>query len=370
MRLRDALVRSLGPGSFAGVSLGTWFRILRDVGFSIDWPYWPRATVITVGAIPNTLVGWCESCLYDRKIEATLIEPPVFVLGAWRSGTTHLHNLLSLDDRFAFPNLYQVSFPSTFLVTERTNAWLMNLLLPESRPQDNVKLGIAEPQEEEYAMSSICGRSVLLAMAFPRRADVYANYLTLCGLTDEQLDEWKAGYVWFLKKLTFKHRRPLVLKSPGHTGRIRILLELFPEAKFVHIHRHPYDVHRSALHTQHTASPWWRFQRGGSDGGDEWLINRYRDTYAAFFAEQPLIPPGSFHEIAFTDLERDPIGEIQHVYQALDLPDFSHVEEKLRRYVGSLSDYRKNVLDPLPEIVRRRIASECPRCFEVWGYEA
>ena len=38
--------------------------------------------------------------------------PPVFVLGHWRSGTTHLHNLLAVDGRFAFPNNYRRCSPA------------------------------------------------------------------------------------------------------------------------------------------------------------------------------------------------------------------------------------------------------------------
>ena len=31
----------------------------------------------------------------------------------------------------------------------------------------------------------------------------------------------------------------IVLKSPAHTARVRVLLELFPKARFVHIIRDP-----------------------------------------------------------------------------------------------------------------------------------
>ena len=36
--------------------------------------------------------------------------------------------------------------------------------------------------------------------------------------------------------------RPLLIKSPVHTARLRIWLKLFPNAKFVYIHRHPIEV--------------------------------------------------------------------------------------------------------------------------------
>ena len=227
MPIRDVIFRSLGPSAFTGITLGSWVKVLRDNRFSVDWPYWPRAAVITLNSIPNTLIAWCEALAYNHRIEISEVQSPLFILGSWRSGTTYLHNLLTTDDRFGFPNFYQVSFPRTFLLTERSAAWLMDLCLPKVRPQDNVNLGAAEPQEEEYALCSLTGQSILLAMAFPRNAQFYDRFLALRDLWEPELKHWKSGLVWFLKKLSFKYRRQLILKSPGHTCRIKVLLELF-----------------------------------------------------------------------------------------------------------------------------------------------
>ena len=53
------------------------------------------------------------------RIEAARVEAPLFILGHYRSGTTHLHNLLALDPQFAAPTVFQVLNPHTFLGTER-----------------------------------------------------------------------------------------------------------------------------------------------------------------------------------------------------------------------------------------------------------
>ena len=57
--------------------------------------------------------------MHGRAVEATPVEPPLFILGHWRHGTTHLHNLLAQDPQFAYPTLYQTLYPRTFLTTER-----------------------------------------------------------------------------------------------------------------------------------------------------------------------------------------------------------------------------------------------------------
>jgi hypothetical protein len=200
MRLRDKFLRSAGSNTLGGVTLNNWWKILRDNHFSIDVPFWPRATVITLGALPNTITALAERWRYGSEIERVQIEPPLFVLGTWRTGTTHLHNLLAQDNRFAFPNLYQVTYPLTFLLSERAAAWLIDLCAPKQRPQDAVKIGVNEPQEEDFAMCSVAGQANLLSWAFPRNAAFYDRYMTLIQLSAGELARWKFGYQYFLKK--------------------------------------------------------------------------------------------------------------------------------------------------------------------------
>ena len=81
-----------------------------------------------------------------------------------------------------------------------------------------------------------------------------------------------------------------------------------------------------------------------------------------------LIRPDRFHEIGFEDLERDPIGQMRRVYEALRLPDLGAVEPALGHYLGTLSGYEKNAYHEIPHPRRKRIAHEWRRCFEAWGY--
>lgn len=41
-------------------------------------------------------------------------------------------------------------------------------------------------------------------------------------------------------------------RSPVHTARVRLLLQLYPDAQFVYIHRHPCAVYQSACHMADT----------------------------------------------------------------------------------------------------------------------
>jgi hypothetical protein len=368
MSWRERLLTWLIPGTLSGITSGTWLRVLRENHFAIDRPYWWRAAAVALGSIPNTALASVENLMYGGNIRIARVDPPLFVLGIWRSGTTHLHNLLAQDCRLACPNFYQVVFPHTFLCTERIAAKPLGWFLPRKRPQDNMSMGAVEPQEDEWAFCSLTGRTFLMSLIFPGRAAHYDRFLTLRETTEEERAEWKAALLWFIRKLSIKHGRPLVLKSPGHTCRIRLLLELFPDARFVHLYRNPYDVFQSSLHTVRTLAPWAALQRPNHEDLENRTIRQYKEVYEVFFAERGQIPPGHLHELAFEELEKDPVGQLRVLYERLGLPDMKSFEPALREYLRSVSGYRKNAFPELPLDMKERLALEWRQCFHEWGY--
>jgi hypothetical protein len=368
MGWRETMMMHLGPGALGGVTFRHWLRLLWDNGFRVHPRHWVRAMTVTRQSFSNSLWRRWEDFRFGQAIVATEVPPPLFVLGIWRSGTTHLHNLLTKDERFAFPTSYQVCFPHSFLTTERLEAPLMSWMMPRVRPQDNVAMALHEPQEEEFALVNMTNVSSYLAWVFPRRAAVYDRYLTFREATADEIARWQAALRRFVQKVTFKYGRPLVLKSPGHTARIRLLLELFPRARFVHIRRHPLAVFRSWRHLMRRAEPWWALQRHDFSDLDERILRQYREVYEAYFEQRGLIPAGHLCEVAYEDLERDPLGELRRVYQELSLPDFAVAEPAVRAYADSLGGYQKNQFTPLEPELQDRIARDWRQCFDAWGY--
>ncbi len=370
MAWRERLLRHLGPGVLGGTTLGDWLGILRDNRFALSPRYALRAMVVSHQSIWNSVLGRYEKWRYGSRVDDVAVPPPVFVLGHWRSGTTHLHNLLTVDERFAFPNNYQAFYPHTFLTTEAVSSRLIEPFLPRRRPMDNIEWDMRSPQEDEFALAAAAGLSPCLGWAFPRRRDHYDRYLTFRGVPAHEVARWRDALLVFLKKLTWKYGRPLVLKSPPHTCRIRLLLEMFPRARFVHIRRDPYAVFRSSRLMFRTVFELHRVQRPRADDLDDWILRQYREMYDAFFEERGLIPEGQLHEVGYEELEKDQVGQVRRVYEALNLPEFGPAEPGLRRYVGSIAGYKKNEFPDLPADLRSRIAASWRACFEEWDYPA
>ena len=106
-------------------------------------------------------------------------EPPIFVIGHWRTGTTLLHDLFSVDPNLAYPTTFECFFPHHFLLTEEVLSKVMRGLLPKKRPQDDVPVGFDRPQEEEFAMMILGEGTPYITHAWPRFGPADTEYLDL-----------------------------------------------------------------------------------------------------------------------------------------------------------------------------------------------
>lgn len=353
-----------------GITFGDWWRLLRENRFAVDRPYLGAATALTLRSLANSRGRRREERRFGAEIAGARVERPIFVLGHWRSGTTLLHELLARDARFAYPNLFEISNPHTFLCREDAIARLLDAAAAERRPMDAMEVTFRSPGEDEVAVSVASRRSPMLGWAFPRREAHYDRYYTFRGVPADDAARWLDALDWFLRKLTVRYRKPLVLKSPAHTGRVRLLLARFPDARFVHIHRDPFAVFRSTQQLYATAVPRSHLQRPSGPESEEAILARYADMYDAFFADRALIPPGRYAEVGFEELERDVVGVTGSVYRQLGLDGFDAVRPALEAYAESRAGYRKNEHAPLPAPLRRRIAERWAPAFREWGYAA
>ena len=357
-----------GMGSLVGFTFRDWRRVLRDNQFSVSRTYWRRWMSVTLLSLRNSRLKAKEDEQFGDKVAKAEIKPPIFVLGHWRSGTTLLHSLLALDERFSYPNLFQVTFPHIFLSMAEVVERDMAQAQAEKRSMDNMQVTYTSPGEDEFALAVLSLRSPTLGWVFPRREAFYDRYLTFHDVADDEVAIWKSSFVGYLQKLSCCHDRPLVLKSPPHTARVRLLLEMFPDARFVHVSRDPYQVFRSTRGLYSSAVAYARVQTS-NNSVDDGILKRYGLMYDAYLEDRELIPAGHLHELRFEDLERDKLGRVKTIYERLDLGDFQEAEPKLRSRIESLDAYQKNPHKPLAGEIRHRIAEAWEPMFEAFGYE-
>jgi hypothetical protein len=280
-----------------------------------------------------------------------------------------LHELLILDERNTYPNTYECFAPSHFLWTEWFVPPLVRWLLPKLRPMDNMPAGWERPQEDEFALCNLGIPSPYLAWAFPHHGPVADDYLDLTTLSDRDRDRWKAGLEWFVKRVAVLRNKRIVLKSPTHTARVQTLLEVFPDARFVHIVRNPLALFPSTIRLWTTLSQVQGLQT--VDGQIPWVeghvLEQFVRMYERFEHDRDLIPPGRLAEVRYEELAVDPVGQMRQIYEQLDLGDFRPVAPAIAAYAATHKTYRPNKYS-LPPATAGKVRRFWAPYFERYGY--
>jgi len=352
-----------------GLSVGGWLKLLSyKPKFTASYAFrWGSISALSVLTSAQNLL---ESAVYGRRVARTKIEhPPIFVLGHWRSGTTLLHNLMTLDPELTFANLYQCMYPGHFLLTESIIPPLTQYLIPKTRPMDNVALTWHTPQEDEIALAIDCGLSPYLMTAFHMRQDIYGRFYDPRDMTEEERKTWKASLLRLMQKLTIRKNRSVVLKSPSHTYRVATLLEMFPNAKFVYIYRDPYAVYNSSMHLRQTMFAENSLYSSNMEGSEDEMVMMYEKCIHTYEETKSLIPAGNLHEVRFEDLEVDPLGELAQTYKALGLSSWNSVEPLIKAELPKLTEYKKNSFRMDREKMEK-IYKRIKWIFEQYGYSS
>jgi hypothetical protein len=355
------------PQVIQGMTLSTLFKALYRNDFQVDRQCFGRLAYLLVLGVFNSIYGACENYFNSEEIESAQIHrPPIFIIGHWRSGTTHLHNLMAVDENFACPTAYQALFPQHFVFSQAGGV-LFNLLAPSKRPMDNVAFSANTPHEDEFALAAHSAVSPYMRVWFPVTGDNGFAKFDPKALPPEALNQWKSSFMLFIKKLTLSEGKQVVLKSPPHLGRVGTLLEMFPDAKFIHIVRNPYMVYASTHKLWRDSLAYAHLQTPTPELVDGLILDWYKQLFSLYERDKALIPADSFFELRYEDLEVEPISTMREMYSRLGLDDFDAYSVRLNAYLDSIRHYQKNNHN-LTEADREKVATHWRKTFELYEY--
>ncbi len=334
----------------------------------------PRRAARLGGVIASSLAsaplaGW-EALREGRRIRATQIqESPTFIVGHWRSGTTHLHNVMSQDPRFGSLRMFQTLAPDCSLSTQPWLPSLMSRVMPKKRPMDNMEWPMDAPQEEEIALAKTTPYSWYLSFLFPKQAiESFDRFVLLEGAPPRVREEVKAKLHQLYQVATIHEQgRRLLSKNPVHTCRIPLLLEMFPDARFIFIHRNPYEIFSSTINLHRRILDLTSMQEVDDEAIEENVVRLHRRVTSAYLRDRELVPEGQLCEIGYEDLVRRPLTVLHQTYEALGLQDFETARPRMAKYLEAQSSYRKNDFN-LTDRARERIEEDWRDDFEEWGY--
>ena len=357
---------------FVPPSPGFSFRILDTLMWRnyVHPKYYPKALGSYLLNFINAPFRWYEKRFIDPKILKEQIHvPPVFIIGHWRSGTTHLHNLLTRNPHASYVTTYQSVFPHTMetRVGKSLFSWFMHLVIPPTRIADSMKLSPELPEEEEFALGMGVPVSYYFFWLFPKKTkEYYKRFVEFSGLSESLIKKWRRDYSLLIRKAIRNRGGELFIsKNPSNTGRIKELLYLFPDARFVFIHRHPFEVFPSTIHLQQKLLPRLEYHHVSERKTEDNILYVYKKIMQRYLKQRHLIPPENLLEVRYDDLKNDPMKVIRNIYQKFNFPEQEAGLKATESYLEQTRNYKKNKLSITPE-QRERVEKELDFIFKEW----
>ncbi len=280
-------------------------RHLTDLGAVI-------ASRLLLGLLSNRL----RTAAADTASTAAPPTNPLVILGLPRTGSTLLHELLALHPAFRAPTFAECeSLPAAGWqlrrqrTSSRLHAALMNFLAPDFRWIHRVR---ATHPHECVTIQALSFRSMQFHALL--HLPEYSRWLAGC--------DWRPAYRWharYLSLLGLAQTR-WVLKAPGHMHGIDALLEQYPEALFVQLHRDP------RLCVPSMASLYATLRQTTRDVVDRAEIGRHicrewsdgLERIARARADKHV--DARFLDIQYADLVKDPVGRVSQICEFADAP--------------------------------------------------
>jgi len=354
----------------AGTTLGKFAGMLTRNGISFYPGYLVRLLFLLQNGIWASLFKLNEKRKYKQILEEYPVPTnPIFIIGHWRTGSTFLHQLLNLDNQLTAPSVFQVSIPDSFLVSRKYYEPVMSRVMGAYRPMDRVKLGFNEPQEDEYALLKFAHDSPLEKLVFPDNDEYFLNGYTDFFPQEDHLEEWKKEFMYFLKKLSYQTGKRIVLKNPFHSMRIPLLNEMFPDALFIHIHRHPFAVVPSTLNMWNIVGKQNRLQKKWKEPEMKDIISLLDRMYNKVQADLQELPKEKWVEVRFGEFEKDPVDQLKKIYKHFNMPFTDEYVSDLKEKLFQMKEHKKNkyvLSDDHKELIREKLKKH----FAYYNYEA
>jgi len=265
------------------------------------------------------------------SINPTDIERPVFIVGLPRTGSTLLHELCGSTSAFRTPTFWQSeTLPdgnwtdAAKIATSGARIAFLNALAPDFRHIH--RLGALLPHEC-VTIQALSFRSMQF-FAIHNVASYHA-WLAQC--------DWGPAYEWHQRYLQVMQGNGgnvrWLLKAPGHMLGITALLERYPDARFVQLHRHPCEVIPSM------ASLYANLRQSCSDRVDlaaigEAVVEQWRcgiDRLDAARRENDV--DWRFIDVDYRRLVDDPLGCCLDVFDFLGADVTAHDHAAMCRYL-------------------------------------
>ena len=252
---------------------------------------------------------------YIKNTEVSEPSQPIFIMGLPRSGTTFLFHLLGLDKDHRSPYFWEIlhTFPLTSSNSQkekrrikRTNfeLSLLNNLIPEMKIIHPIHSNFPE---ECTLLTAFSMRSY--SYIYIANVPSYENFL--------KKENFSPGFLWhsrFLQVLETK-RKPLrwLLKDPNHVEHLPEIINQYPKARFIHIHRDPSESIASICSVTSKVRAGFSKKQNNFQIGSN-TLDFWQNALEKYLDHKTIIPSDQIFDIQFQDLIKDPLKSIESIY--------------------------------------------------------
>ena len=259
---------------------------------------------------PLRIIDVCISTLLPRTIN-----PPVFIIGHWRSGTSFLQDALAKDSRFHYLSLYRMIAAQHFTVSD---AWLrpglnkVVMWLNWGYPLQRTTLNLDYSGEMDVALTFLGSPyAYTWAHFFPKKFDDIFDELVF----NQTNTNWLDDYRFIMRKL--QRQRPsaqLLIKSPGDTARINLLIKAFPDAKFIFLTRDKDETIRSNEYLWEVIQKNYSYQLIDEGRKHSIIARTYTRLLDHFHQQKNCIPESQLYTVNLTELKNNPVDALERIY--------------------------------------------------------
>lgn len=264
------------------------------------------------------------------------INKPVIILGLPRTGTSFLFNLLSHDPAHRVLSNWETTVSQvppegsyTYKNDPRRKKGrylirFQNYLVPRMKEMHQFYLD--GPEECTPLLMQAFTTQALAGMF---NVPSYSEWLDTASHTATY-----HHHKQILKTLQWKYpANRWLLKSPDHIAAIEAMLEAYPDACVIHMHRDPVkSVASWASLNSAFRGIYMRSINAGELG--QQVLNRLATDVTSYLSQRQRCVPDRFLDLQYKDLTSDPLRVVQRIYDRFELELSYAAEERIRIFLA------------------------------------